>query len=149
MLLRAIVCCHDGVTLNKMCNAGRPASFHCGLHSERNYVINHSCTLNNRRKGAQASGQINSSKILNDFDRRLPSCLQDIDLSGAGFPVTTMSRSIVFVLGGPGSGKGTQVSPLTFIHCQHASLTNISWPMTVFIMTHLPNINVDDHAYMS
>ena len=55
----------------------------------------------------------------------------------------------MFVLGGPGSGKGTQVSPLTFIHCQHASLTNISWPMTVFIITHLPNINVDDHAYMS
>ncbi len=60
----------------------------------------------------------------------MPSYLQDIDLSGAGFPVTTLNRSIVFVLGGPGSGKGTQVSPT---RCLHASLTNQAWPMTVFI----------------
>ncbi|KAL3159798.1 UMP-CMP kinase 3 [Trebouxia sp. C0009 RCD-2024] len=37
---------------------------------------------------------------------------KDIDLSLAGFPVTTLNRSIVFVLGGPGSGKGTQCARL-------------------------------------
>lgn len=38
--------------------------------------------------------------------------VKDIDLSHAGFPATTVSRSIVFVLGGPGSGKGTQCAKL-------------------------------------
>ena len=47
-----------------------------------------------------------ASIALSDLDKHV----QDIDLSGAGFPVTTLNRSIVFVLGGPGSGKGTQVS---------------------------------------
>lgn len=37
---------------------------------------------------------------------------KNIDLTGAGFPVTTLNRSIVFVLGGPGSGKGTQCAKL-------------------------------------
>ena len=135
MLLHATVCCHHGSTLTKICDAGRPATFYCDLHSERNNVIDHSCTPTNRRKGAQAFDKLNCSEIPIGFDRNCPSCLQDIDLSGAGFPVTTLNRSIVFVLGGPGSGKGTQVSPLTSTRCQHASLTNHSWPMTVFITT--------------
>jgi UMP-CMP kinase len=37
---------------------------------------------------------------------------QHIDLSKAGFQVPKTDRSIVFVLGGPGSGKGTQCSKL-------------------------------------
>lgn len=35
--------------------------------------------------------------------------LQPIDLTHAGFAVPKSQRTIVFVLGGPGSGKGTQV----------------------------------------
>ena len=36
-------------------------------------------------------------------------CAQDIDLTKAGMTVQPSQRTIVFVLGGPGSGKGTQV----------------------------------------
>jgi hypothetical protein len=152
MLLHATVCCHDGVTLTKICDAGRPATFYCDLHSERNNVIDHSCTPTNRRKGAQAFDKLNCSEIPIGFDRNCPSCLQDIDLSGAGFPVTTLNRSIVFVLGGPGSGKGTQVSPLTSTHVHSLPACFTHQPFMANDCFHhhqIPNANNDDLGYMS
>lgn len=61
--------------------------------------------------GTKVHPSLNASNDLEAplLDPNLCVCLQDIDLSTAGFPVTQAARSIVFVLGGPGSGKGTQV----------------------------------------
>ena len=38
--------------------------------------------------------------------------MQPINLAGAPLPTPKLDYQIVFVLGGPGSGKGTQVRPL-------------------------------------
>ncbi len=37
--------------------------------------------------------------------------MQGIDLSNAGMSAEKAKLQVIFVLGGPGSGKGTQVSP--------------------------------------
>ena len=46
----------------------------------------------------------------------VPWSLQPIDLSHAGMAVPRAQRTVVFVLGGPGSGKGTQVMLMKLKH---------------------------------
>ena len=45
--------------------------------------------------------------------------MQGIDLSNAGMTAEKAKLQVIFVLGGPGSGKGTQVSPNIALHHTH------------------------------
>ena len=64
----------------------------------------------NSRPGGAGSTSSSQSARNQHLVLRVPlSPVQTIDLSKVGIQSTQLQKSVVFVLGGPGSGKGTQV----------------------------------------